>query len=184
MRGGAHRRAPGGRVLTPRAWPGQAQKHNRKPPLCGPTSCGEVCQGRMLSMSGNRQGRVLGYGDIDQLQGRRTSHHWQVRSRSLCVSLSGINQTWLGSTLCTAWALESNSWREAGLSYSGVTQGERHRACVRILTSPGLNTLVVEFSTVNNVVASLHQFRFPGLSGVSGWCLGKSVIWRFLCSTG
>ncbi|KAI3364009.1 hypothetical protein L3Q82_001223 [Scortum barcoo] len=59
-----------------------------------------------------------------------------------------------------AWALEPSSLREGWtLHYSGVAQGERRRAGVGLLIAPQLSRHVLEFTPVNERVASLHAFR-------------------------
>jgi len=55
-------------------------------------------------------------------------------------------------TTCSGTKLLERGWT---LSFSGVAQGVWRRVCVGILTSPRLSAAVLEFSQVNERVASI-----------------------------
>jgi len=65
---------------------------------------------------------------------------------------------------------EPNSWRGAGLSFSGVAQGVRRQAGAGILTSPQFSAAVLEFSLVNERVASM-QLQVAGGKTLTAVCV-------------
>jgi len=72
------------------------------------------------------------------------------------------------------------------LFYSGVTRGERRRAGVGLLVSPQLSRLVLEFTPVDERVASLHlQVEGRTLTVVSAYGPNGSTEYQaFLASLG
>ncbi|KAI3352016.1 hypothetical protein L3Q82_020841 [Scortum barcoo] len=81
------------------------------------------------------------------------------RSLSSCGRLRGApaRDSWAHLHACPAWALEPSSLRGGWtLHYSGVAQGERRRAGVGLLIAPQLSRHVLEFTPVNERVASLR----------------------------
>ena len=97
------------------------------------------------------------------LWGRGTSPLWEERSWSLWGrwSITDIDLVGLTSTYSrgSGTLLLDRSW---SLFFSGVAQGVRCRAGVGILTSPRLSAAMLEFTPVDERVASLCLWGYGG----------------------
>uniref|UniRef100_A0A672J0X3 Endonuclease/exonuclease/phosphatase domain-containing protein n=1 Tax=Salarias fasciatus TaxID=181472 RepID=A0A672J0X3_SALFA len=157
---GARERAPGGRVFAHGARPGSARRDD-----VGLTS------GGLTTHRGNRRGRVqcglggsrrqgarrpdprtqslaLGTWNVTSLAGKEPELVREVeRYRLDIVGLTSTHSLGSGTQpLEKGWTLH----------FSGVARGERRRAGVGLLVAPQLSRHVLEFTPVNERVASLR----------------------------
>ncbi len=73
-----------------------------------------------------------------------------------------VGHIWWCSPPCRAYALELRSWIGVGLFFSKVDQGVRQWLGVGILTRPQLSTATLEFTPVDERVASLRLMVMGG----------------------
>jgi len=127
---------------------------------CGLTTCRESHWGWVNCIPGGRQKRcpgradpwhcrlVLGTWNVTSLAGNESELMREVERYQLdMVGLTSTHST--GSVT----KLLERGWT---LSFSGVAQGVRRQVGVGILTSPRLSAAVLEFSPVNERVASMR----------------------------
>uniref|UniRef100_A0AAV2MSF8 Endonuclease/exonuclease/phosphatase domain-containing protein n=1 Tax=Knipowitschia caucasica TaxID=637954 RepID=A0AAV2MSF8_KNICA len=157
---GARMRAPGGRGLAHGAWPGSARRVDVGSPSCGLTTCRGVRGGavqRGLGSSRRRRPRrpsphtqhlALGTWNVTSLGGKEPELVGEVKRYRL--EIVGLTST---HSLGSGTQLLERGWT---LHFSGVSRGERRRAGVDILIAPHLSRHVLEFSPVNERVASLR----------------------------
>ncbi|KAI3377202.1 hypothetical protein L3Q82_009118 [Scortum barcoo] len=190
---GARRRAPGGRVFAHGTRPGSARNGDVGPPSSRLTTRRKVHEGPVQCGLGSSRGRgprrpnpwnktlAIGTWNVTSLGGRSLS--FQVREvERYRLEIVGLTST---HSLGSGTQLLERGWT---LHYSGVAQGERRRAGVGLLIAPQLSRHVLEFTPVNERVASLRlrvgdrslaivcaygpnseqQYRVPGLLGVPG----------------
>uniref|UniRef100_A0AAV2L504 Uncharacterized protein n=1 Tax=Knipowitschia caucasica TaxID=637954 RepID=A0AAV2L504_KNICA len=157
---GARKRASGGRALAHGARPGSARRDDVGSPSCGPTTCrgvrgGKVQRGlgssrrlRPRRPSPHTQHLALGTWNVTSLGGKEPELVGEVeRYRLEIVGLTSTHSLGSGTQLL------ERGWT---LHFSGVSRGERRRAGVAILIAPHLSRHVLEFSPVNERVASLR----------------------------
>ena len=131
----------------------------------GPTSCGLTtrrgnCRGRVQCGSGGSQGRMprrpgprkqplaVGTWNVTSLGGNESELVREVeRYRLDIVGLASTHSLGSGTQLL------ERGWT---LHFSGVARGERRRAGVGVLIAPHLSRHVLEFTPVNERVASLR----------------------------
>ncbi|KAI3369128.1 hypothetical protein L3Q82_026090 [Scortum barcoo] len=127
---GARRRAPGGRVFAHGTRPGSARNGDVGPPSSRLTTQQE------------------GTWNVTSLGGKEPELVREVeRYRLEIVGLTSTHSLGSGTQLL------ERGWT---LHYSGVAQGERRRAGVGLLIAPQLSRHVLEFTPVNERVASLR----------------------------
>ncbi|KAK7921963.1 hypothetical protein WMY93_008865 [Mugilogobius chulae] len=157
---GARRRAPGGRVLAHGTRPGPARKGNVEPPSRRPTTRRKDHRGRVQCALGGGRGEVpgrprpcarslaLGTWNVTSLAGKEPELVREVeRFRLDIVSLTSTHSLGFGTiTLERGWTLH----------FSGVAHGVRRRAGVGLLIAPQLSRHVLEFTPVDERVASLR----------------------------
>ena len=156
----ARRRAPGGRVCHG-ARPGTARKDDvAHPTPRRPTTYGENRWGRVRSHTGGGGGRgprrtgpgpqrlALGTWNVTSLGGKEPELVREVERYQL--DLVGLTST---HSVGSGTKLLERGWT---LFFSGVAQGVRRRAGVGILTSPRLSAVMLEFTPVDERVASLR----------------------------
>ncbi|KAI3353180.1 hypothetical protein L3Q82_019732 [Scortum barcoo] len=169
---GARRRAPGGRVFAHGTRPGSARNGDVGPPSSRLTTRRKVHEGPVQCGLGSSRGREP-----------RRPNPWNKT-----LAIGTWNVTSLGGKEPELVREVESSLRGAGLDlhYSGVAQGERRRAGVGLLIAPQLSRHVLEFTPVNERVASLRlrvgdrslaivcaygpnsSTEYPGLLGVPG----------------
>ncbi|KAI3373212.1 hypothetical protein L3Q82_006527 [Scortum barcoo] len=185
------RRAPGGRVFAHGTRPGSARNGDVGPPSSRLTTHRKVHEGPVQCGLGSSRGReprrpnpwnktlAIGTWNVTSLGGKEPELVREVeRYRLEIVGLTSTHSLGSGTQLL------ERGWT---LHYSGVAQGERRRAGVGLLIAPQLSRHVLEFTPVNERVASLalpglgiglllsfvplraeQQYRVPGLLGVPG----------------
>ncbi|KAI3357796.1 hypothetical protein L3Q82_016188 [Scortum barcoo] len=160
---GARRRAPGGRVFAHGTRPGSARNGDVGPPSSRLTTRRKVHEGAVQCGLGSSRGRgprrpnpwtktlAIGTWNVTSLGGKEPELVREVeRYRLEIVGLTSTHS--LGSEGSGTQLLE-RGWT---LHYSGVAQGERRRAGVGLLIAPQLSRHVLEFTPVNERVASLR----------------------------
>ncbi|KAI3358504.1 hypothetical protein L3Q82_014924 [Scortum barcoo] len=153
-------RAPGGRVFAHGTRPGSARNGDVGPPSSRLTTCRKVHEGPVQCGLGSSRGReprrpnpwnktlAIGTWNVTSLGGRSLSSCREVeRYRLEIVGLTSTHSLGSGTQLL------ERGWT---LHYSGVAQGERRRAGVGLLIAPQLSRHVLEFTPVNERVASLR----------------------------
>uniref|UniRef100_A0A8C5CRJ5 Reverse transcriptase domain-containing protein n=1 Tax=Gadus morhua TaxID=8049 RepID=A0A8C5CRJ5_GADMO len=155
-------RAPGGRVCHG-ARSGTARTNYVAPPLSsshGPTTCGTTRWGRVRSHMGGSEGQgsrrtrpgrqklALGTWNVTSLWGKEPELVREVERYQL--DLVGLTST---HSLSSGTVLLDKGWT---LFFSGVAEGVRRRAGVGILINPRLSAAVLEFTPVDERVASLR----------------------------
>ncbi|KAI3354569.1 hypothetical protein L3Q82_019073 [Scortum barcoo] len=161
---GARRRAPGGRVFAHGTRPGSARNGGAtwaRLPVGSPPSR-KVHEGPVQCGLGSSRGReprrpnpwnktlAIGTWNVTSLGGKEEPElcAWEVeRYRLEIVGLTSTHSLGSGTQLL------ERGWT---LHYSGVAQGERRRAGVGLLIAPQLSRHVLEFTPVNERVASLR----------------------------
>ncbi|KAI3351987.1 hypothetical protein L3Q82_020806 [Scortum barcoo] len=144
--------------------PGRAQPEMATwawPPSSRLTTCRKVHEGPVQCGLGSSHGGgprrpnpwtktlAIGTWNVTSLGGKEPELVREVERYRL--EIVGLTST------CIAWALEPSSLRVGWtLHYSGVAQGERRRAGVGLLIAPQLSRHVLEFTPVNERVASLR----------------------------
>ena len=157
---GARMRAPGGRVSAHGARPGTARRDDVGPPSCGLTTRRGTYRGRVQrGLGGSRalvprrpgprtQVLAVGTWNVTSLGGKEPELVREVeRYRLDIVGLASTHSSGSGTQLL------ERGWT---LHYSGVARGERRRAGVGLLIAPHLGPHVLEFTPVNERVASLR----------------------------
>ncbi|KAK7925336.1 hypothetical protein WMY93_007646 [Mugilogobius chulae] len=141
---GARRRAPGGRAFAHGARPGPARTSDVGRPSCGLTTHRGFHGGRVHRGLGGSRGQVP----------RRPGPHTQPLAVGTwnVTSLGGKGLSWCKSSGSGTQLLE-RGW---ALHFSGVAHGERRRAGVGLLIAPQLSRHVLEFTPVDERVASLR----------------------------
>ncbi|KAI3356829.1 hypothetical protein L3Q82_003484 [Scortum barcoo] len=157
---GARRRAPGGRVFAHGTRPGSARNGDVGPPSSRLTTRRKVHEGPVQCGLGSSRGReprrpnpwnktlAIGTWNVTSLGGKEPELVREVeRYRLEIVGLTSTHSLGSGTQLL------ERGWT---LHYSGVAQGERRRAGVGLLIAPQLSRHVLEFTPVNERVASLR----------------------------
>ncbi|KAI3355764.1 hypothetical protein L3Q82_004337 [Scortum barcoo] len=158
---GARRRAPGGRVFAHGTRPGSAQKMATWARLpVGSPPAGRSMRGRcnvvwVAVVAGGLDDPIpgpkllaIGTWNVTSLGGKEPELVREVeRYRLEIVGLTSTHSLGSGTQLL------ERGWT---LHYSGVAQGERRRAGVGLLIAPQLSRHVLEFTPVNERVASLR----------------------------
>ncbi|KAK0133815.1 Sperm flagellar protein 2 [Merluccius polli] len=158
--GGARRRAPGGRAYTHGARPGTARKDDVGPPSRRLTTSRRGQRGRVqCELGGGRrrgpwrsdprlQKLALGTWNVTSLVGKEPELVREVEKFRLdIVGLTSTHSKGSGTSLL------ERGWT---LFHSGVATGERRRAGVAILIAPRLGASMLEFTPVDERVASLR----------------------------
>ena len=159
-REGARRRTSGGRAYVHGARPGIARKRNVEPSSCKPTTCGRSHRGRVQEELGSSRERgpwrtdprlqklALGTWNVTSLVGKEPELVREVEKFRLdIVGLTSTHSKGSGtSPLERGWSL----------FHSGVAAGVRRRAGVAFLVAPWLSASVLEFTPVDERVASLR----------------------------
>ena len=158
--GGARGRAPGGRAYTHGAWPGTARRDYVGPPSRRLTTSRRGQRGRVHCElgSGRRRGPwrsdprlqklALGTWNVTSLVGKEPELVREVEKFRLdIVGLTSTHSKGSGTSLL------ERGWT---LFHSGVATGERRRAGVAILIAPRLGACMLEFTPVDERVASLR----------------------------
>ena len=158
--GGARGRAPGGRAYTHGAWPGTARRDYVGPPSRRLTTSRRGQRGRVHCElgSGRRRGPwrsdprlqklALGTWNVTSLVGKEPELVREVEKFWLdIVGLTSTHSKGSGTSLL------ERGWT---LFHSGVATGERRRAGVAILIAPRLGACMLEFTPVDERVASLR----------------------------
>ncbi|KAK0151763.1 Craniofacial development protein 2 [Merluccius polli] len=158
--GGARRRAPGGRAYTHGARPGTARKDDVGPPSLRLTTSRRGQRGRVqCELGGGRrrgpwrsdprlQKLALGTWNVTSLVGKEPELVREVEKFRLdIVGLTSTHSKGSGTSLL------ERGWT---LFHSGVATGERRRAGVAILIAPRLGASMLEFTPVDERVASLR----------------------------
>ncbi|KAI3358607.1 hypothetical protein L3Q82_015021 [Scortum barcoo] len=131
---GARRREPGGRVFAHGTRPGSARNGGLAGGLDGPNPWNKTL--------------AIGTWNVTSLGGKEPELVREVeRYRLEIVGLTSTHSLGSGTQLL------ERGWT---LHYSGVAQGERRRAGVGLLIAPQLSRHVLEFTPVNERVASLR----------------------------
>ncbi|KAI3358428.1 hypothetical protein L3Q82_014855 [Scortum barcoo] len=154
------RRAPGGRVFAHGTRPGSARNGDVGPPSSRLTTRRKVHEGPVQCGLGSSRGRgprrpnpwtktlAIGTWNVTSLGGKEPELVREVeRYRLEIVGLTSTHSLGSGTQLL------ERGWT---LHYSGVAQGERRRAGVGLLIAPQLSRHVLEFTPVNERVASLR----------------------------
>ncbi|KAI3354768.1 hypothetical protein L3Q82_004594 [Scortum barcoo] len=158
---GARRRAPGGRVFAHGTWPGSARNGDVGPPSSRLTTRRKVHEGPVQCGLGSSRGGgprrpnpwtktlAIGTWNVTSLGGKEPELVREVeRYRLEIVGLTSTHSLGSGTQLL------ERGWT---LHYSGVAQGELSgRAGVGLLIAPQLSRHVLEFTPVNERVASLR----------------------------
>ncbi|KAI3357033.1 hypothetical protein L3Q82_003669 [Scortum barcoo] len=157
---GARRRAPGGRVFAHGTRPGSARNGDVGPPSSRLTTRRKVHEGPVQCGLGSSRGGgprrpnpwtktlAIGTWNVTSLGGKEPELVREVeRYRLEIVGLASTHSLGSGTQLL------ERGWT---LHYSGVAQGERRRAGVGLLIAPQLSRHVLEFTPVNERVASLR----------------------------
>ncbi|KAI3361778.1 hypothetical protein L3Q82_002122 [Scortum barcoo] len=157
---GARRRAPGGRVFAHGTRPGSARNGDVGPPSSRLTTRRKVHEGPVQCGLGSSRGGgprrpnpwnktlAIGTWNVTSLGGKEPELVREVeRYRLEIVGLTFTHSLGSGTQLL------ERGWT---LHYSGVAQGERRRAGVGLLIAPQLSCHVLEFTPVNERVASLR----------------------------
>ncbi|KAK0151704.1 hypothetical protein N1851_006989 [Merluccius polli] len=163
--GGARRRAPGGRAYTHGARPGTARKDDVGPPSRRLTTSRRGQRGRVqCELGGGRrrgpwrsdprlQKLALGTWNVTSLVGKEPELVREVEKFRLdIVGLTSTHSKGSGTSLL------ERGWT---LFHSGVATGERRRAGVAILIAPRLGASMLEFTPVDERVAS-RRLRVGG----------------------
>ncbi|KAK5929262.1 hypothetical protein CgunFtcFv8_010507 [Champsocephalus gunnari] len=145
-------------------WPGPARKGNvgntSASPSRGPTTYGKQRWGRVRCQKGGsesggsrrtrpgRQKLALGTWNVTSLGGKEPELVWEVERYQL--DLVGLTST---HSVGSGTLLLDRGWP---LFFSRVAQGVRRRVGVGILTSPRLGASLLEFTPVDERVASLR----------------------------
>ena len=158
--GGARGRAPGGRAYTHGAWPGTARRDYVGPPSRRLTTSRRGQRGRVHCElgSGRRRGPwrsdprlqklALGTWNVTSLVGKEPELVREVEKFRLdIVGLTSTHSKGSGTSLL------ERGWT---LFHSGVATGERRRAGMAILIAPRLGACMLEFTPVDERVASLR----------------------------
>ncbi|TWW81730.1 R2DM Retrovirus-related Pol polyprotein from type II retrotransposable element [Takifugu flavidus] len=158
--GGARWRAPGGRTSAHGVRPGTARRGNMGPPSRGLTTCRRGQGGRVHCVLGSSRRRgpwrsdprlhklALGTWNVTSLVGKEPELVREVEKFRLdIVGLTSTHSKGSGTSLL------ERGWT---LYHSGVADGERRRAGVAILVAPQLSACVLEFTPVDERVASLR----------------------------
>ncbi|KAK0155020.1 Craniofacial development protein 2 [Merluccius polli] len=158
--GGARRRAPGGRAYTHGARPGTARKDDVGPPSRRLTTSRRGQRGWVqCELGGGRrrgpwrsdprlQKLALGTWNVTSLVGKEPELVREVEKFRLdIVGLTSTHSKGSGTSLL------ERGWT---LFHSGVATGERRRAGVAILIAPRLGASMLEFTPVDERVASLR----------------------------
>ncbi|KAK0150922.1 Craniofacial development protein 2 [Merluccius polli] len=158
--GGARRRAPGGQAYTHGARPGTARKDDVGPPSRRLTTSRRGQRGRVqCELGGGRrrgpwrsdprlQKLALGTWNVTSLVGKEPELVREVEKFRLdIVGLTSTHSKGSGTSLL------ERGWT---LFHSGVATGERRRAGVAILIAPRLGASMLEFTPVDERVASLR----------------------------
>ncbi len=153
-------RAPGGRVFSHGTRPGLARRSDMGPSSSGPTTCRRSHRESVqCGLGGGRRPGprrpdlrswklALGTWNVTSLGGKEPELVWEVERYWL--EIVGLTST---HSLGSGTQLLEKGWT---LFYSGVAHGERWRAGVGLLIAPQLSRFVLEFSPVNERVASLR----------------------------
>ncbi|KAI3362743.1 hypothetical protein L3Q82_001807 [Scortum barcoo] len=157
---GCGRRAPGGRVFAHGTRPGSARNGDVGPPSSRLTTRRKVHEGPVQCGLGSSRGGgprrpnprtktlAIGTWNVTSLGGKEPELVREVeRYRLEIVGLTSTHSLGSGTQLL------ERGWT---LHYSGVAQGERRRAGVGLLIAPQLSRHVLEFTPVNERVASLR----------------------------
>ncbi|KAI3357259.1 hypothetical protein L3Q82_015708 [Scortum barcoo] len=159
---GLSRRAPGGRVFAHGTRPGSARNGDVGPPSSRLTTRRKVHEGPVQCGLGSSRGRgapprrpnpwnktlAIGTWNVTSLGGKEPELVREVeRYRLEIVGLTSTHSLGSGTQLL------ERGWT---LHYSGVAQDERRRAGVGLLIAPQLSRHVLEFTPVNERVASLR----------------------------
>ncbi|KAI3370776.1 hypothetical protein L3Q82_007312 [Scortum barcoo] len=157
---GLSRRAPGGRVFAHGTRPGSARNGDVGPPSSRLTTRRKVHEGPVQCGLGSSRGGgprrpnpwtktlAIGTWNVTSLGGKEPELVREVeRYRLEIVGLTSTHSLGSGTQLL------ERGWT---LHYSGVAQGERRRAGVGLLIAPQLSRHVLEFTPVNERVASLR----------------------------
>ncbi|KAI3365754.1 hypothetical protein L3Q82_000767 [Scortum barcoo] len=157
---GLSRRAPGGRVFAHGTRPGSARNGDVGPPSSRLTTRRKVHEGPVQCGLGSSRGGgprrpnpwtktlAIGTWNVTSLGGKEPELVREVeRYRLEIVGLTSTHGLGSGTQLL------ERGWT---LHYSGVAQGERRRAGVGLLIAPQLSRHVLEFTPVNERVASLR----------------------------
>ncbi|KAI3366530.1 hypothetical protein L3Q82_000661 [Scortum barcoo] len=158
---GACRRAPGGRVFAHGTRPGSARNGDVGLPSSRLTTRRKVHEGPVQCGLGSSRGgglddpiprtKTLAIGTwIVTSLGGKEPELVQGRLRGTGLEIVGLTST---HSLGSGTQLLERGWT---LHYSGVAQGERRRAGVGLLIAPQLSRHVLEFTPVNERVASLR----------------------------
>ncbi|KAI3375752.1 hypothetical protein L3Q82_004050 [Scortum barcoo] len=158
---GARRRAPGGRVFAHGTRPGSARNGDVGPPSSRLTTRRKVHEGPVQCGLGSSRGRGAsttqsleqnsGNRDMEcHLTGGKEPELVREVERYCQLEIVGLTST---HSLGSGTQLLERGWT---LHYSGVAQGERRRAGVGLLIAPQLSRHVLEFTPVNERVASLR----------------------------
>ncbi|TWW66954.1 hypothetical protein D4764_20G0009860 [Takifugu flavidus] len=158
--GGARWRAPGGRTSAHGVRPGTARRGHMGPPSFGLTTCRRGQGGWVHCVLGSsrRQGPwrsdprlhklALGTWNVTSLVGKEPELVCEVEKFRLdIVGLTSTHSKGSGTSLL------KRGWT---LYHSGVADGERRRAGVAILVAPQLSACILEFTQVDERVASLR----------------------------
>ncbi|TWW77601.1 hypothetical protein D4764_12G0009910 [Takifugu flavidus] len=157
--GGARWRAPGGRTSAHGVRPGTARRGNMGPPSRGLTACRRGQGGRVHCVLGSSRRQepwrsdprlhklALGTWNVTSLVGKEPELVREVEKFRL--DIVGLTSTYRGS----GTSLLERGWT---LYHSGVADGERRRAGVAILVAPQLSACILEFTPVDERVASLR----------------------------
>ncbi|KAI3354168.1 hypothetical protein L3Q82_018704, partial [Scortum barcoo] len=158
---GARRRAPGGRVFAHGTRPGSARNGDVGPPSSRLTTRRKVHEGPVQCGLGSSRGGgprrpnpwtktlAIGTWNVTSLGGKEPELVREVERRYR-LEIVGLTST---HSLGSGTQLLERGWT---LHYSGVAQGERRRAGVGLLIAPQLSRHVLEFTPVNERVASLR----------------------------
>ncbi|KAI3365315.1 hypothetical protein L3Q82_010405 [Scortum barcoo] len=158
---GARRRAPGGRVFAHGTRQGSARNGEVGPPSSRLTTRRKVHEGPVQCGLGSSRGRgprrpnpwtktlAIGTWNVTSLGGKEPELYVREVERYR-LEIVGLTST---HSLGSGTQLLERGWT---LHYSGVAQGERRRAGVGLLIAPQLSRHVLEFTPVNERVASLR----------------------------
>ncbi|KAI3370704.1 hypothetical protein L3Q82_007261 [Scortum barcoo] len=160
---GARRRAPGGRVFAHGTRPGSARNGGVGPPSSRLTTRRKVHEGPVQCGLGSSRGGglddrrpnpwtktlAIGTWNVTSLGGKEEPELVREVERYR-LEIVGLTST---HSLGSGTQLLERGWT---LHYSGVAQGERRRAGVGLLIAPQLCRHVLEFTPVNERVASLR----------------------------
>ncbi|KAI3365318.1 hypothetical protein L3Q82_010408, partial [Scortum barcoo] len=179
---GSQRRAPGGRVFAHGTRQGSARNGDVGPPSSRLTTRRKVHEGPVQCGLGSSRGRgprrpnpwtktlAIGTWNVTSLGRKEPDLVREVERYRL--EIVGLTST--HSSLGSGTQLLERGWT---LHYSGVAQGERRRAGVGLLIAPQLSRHVLEFTPVNERVASL-RLRVVDSGDFNAHVGNNSDTWR------